>query len=412
MADRALADNGTVPCQASPAMLAGLGRRKGCLTALASLVVTARRLPALAVCVATALAACASESDAGGGGTGGDTTVSAYLTRLPAADADDPIIVTYADIARAADIGGLDRPEDLDDQRAVGDFLMQLGGQRQQEGDTARVAALVPQAAQLGRGTSDLQGFVDDVGWTILEVDAFAERDTPPRRVTLLDGSFDPDRLEETLDDAGDGTWVAGDPDGDRDLDGITPARPIGESLWLSLDGDRLTVTWDHDDMPTARAADGGDGTLAGDATLAALGAALDDRDVYSALLLRDDGLLSSVEARMMGERMTPAEIEDIDLTGCEGMVGAAIGVADDGEPLLVLALGHVDEDAADRNADVVAEVLEDGDELRTRRPWSEILTVESVDTDGTVVVVTARPADMALAQWYGFISNRSFPPC
>src|SRR5690606_19282501 len=111
-------------------------------------------------------------------------------------------------------------------------------------------------------------------------------------------------------------------------------------------------------------------------------------------------------------ERMTPAEIEALDLTGCEGMDGAAIGVADDGEPLLVMAIGHVDGDAAGRNADIVAEVLEDGDELRTGRPWSELLTVESVDTEDTVVVVTARPADMALGQWYTFLFNRSFPPC
>jgi hypothetical protein len=360
-------------------------------------------------------AACASEAGPGGGGdsgAGGDATVSAYLARLPAGDGDDPVVVTYGDIARAAEIAGLERPEDVDDQQAVADFMMEVGGQRQGEGEPARVAVLVPQAAQPATSVGDLQGFVDDVGWSILEVDAFAERDTPPRRIALLDGGFDADRLDGTLDDAGDGTWVVGDPDGDVNVEDITPARPLGEPLWLSLDDDRLTVTWDHDDMAPARDADGGDGTLAGDATLAALGAALDDRDVYSAMLLRDDNLLSGIDDRMAGEGASPAQIEGMDLAGCEGMDGAAIGVADDGEPLIVLALGHVDTDAAGRNADVVADVFEDGEEARTGRPWSDLLTVESVDTEDTVVVVTARPAEMALGQWHAFLTTRSFPPC
>ena len=41
--------------------------------------------------------------------------------------------------------------------------------------------------------------------------------------------------------------------------------------------------------------------------------------------------------------------------------------------------------------------MLEDGEEARTGRPWSDVLTVESVDTDGTVVVVPARPAEVVL---------------
>lgn len=56
--------------------------------------------------------------------------------------------------------------------------------------------------------------------------------------------------------------------------------------------------------------------------------------------------------------------------------------------------------------------MLEDGEEARTGRPWSDVLTVESVDTDGTVVVVPARPAEVVLGQLHALLTTRSFPPC
>lgn len=370
-----------------------------------------RHLAAAVCAVALVATACASESDSGGSGAGG-TSVSAYLERLPALGGDDPVIVTYGDIARAAEIAGLERPDDVSDADAVSSYFLPLTGVAR-DGETARVAALVPQVSQPGRGTSDVQGFVDDVGWSILEVDSFAERATLPRLVTVLDGDFDDDRLDGALDDAGDGVWQVGDPDGGLDMDDITPARPIGEALWLSLDGGRLTVARDEGDLRATRDADGGEGTLADDPALSSLAQVLDDHDVYSAMLTADDGLLLADPSVVLGERVSSEQIEALDLDACEGIIGAAVGIADDGEPLFVLSLAHLDHTVAEGNLAVVTEALEDGARLRTGQPWSDVLSVESIEVDGSVLTATARPgADVPPSMWYGLIADRSFPPC
>jgi len=370
-----------------------------------------RPSPAVAVCVAAALVVgCASESEPDGS-AGGDS-VSAYLGQLPVPADDDVVVVTYADVARAAEIAGLERPRDVADDDASFEYLTAIAGLTEDGGEPAEVAAILPSITEPAY-RDDLPGFVDDVGWSVLEVDSYAALDMPPRRVSQLDGSFDREVLDEALADAGDDAWVAGDPDGEIDLDSRTPARPLGQALWLALDGDRLTVADKEDDLRAAREADGGEGTLADDPVLAPLAAALDGHDVYSAMLMSDPGL--SVEdpaGRVLGELATPEQIEALDLDPCPGLVGAAAGVADDGEPLLVYATAHADEDSAEDSVDIITEAFEEGSLMPVQRPWADILTIESVEADGTTVVVTARPADMVLGQWSNFVVDRSFPPC
>lgn len=368
-------------------------------------------------CLVAGLAAtgagCASESDASGGG--GDRSVGAYLAALPAYDGDDPVVVSYGDLARAAEIAGIERPADVSDDDAVVDYLMDIGGQRQDEGETARVAVLVPEAAQTASSAADQEAFVEDVGWSILELDAFGERYTQPRPIAVLDGDFDGGRLDDALDEAGEGLWVAGDPDGEMHVDDITPARPTGEALWLGLDDDRLTVGREEDDVTAAREADGGDDTLAGDEALSSMGAALDDRDVYSAMLVSDPGMSADLAGRVLGSDAAPDELaaELADLPRCDGaMTGVAVGVADDGEPLLVVAIAHADEASAEANVDTISEVLTDGQTLSSARPWSDVLAVESVEAEGTVVVATARPAGIILGQWRQLVMSRDLPPC
>jgi hypothetical protein len=376
----------------------------------------ARRPLALAASLAAALAvtACASESDGGGGGGGaGGGGVSGHVGLLPAADGDDPVLVTYADLTRAAEIAGVERPDDPADTDAVADYISTITGLRFEEGETPAVAALVPEVAQTDRA-AQLEEFVEDVGWSILQVDTFAERNTPPDRVAVLTGDFDGDQLDEALDDAGDGVRVAGNPQGGIDPRNTTAARPIGETLWLALDDDRLTIAANKDDMEPARDAGGGEGTLAGDETVATLAGALDDHDVYSAMLEVDEAYLSDFADRVLGDRATPEQAEALgDQPRCEGVTGAAAGLADDGGPLVVLVLAHLDESAAAANADVVATALDEDVIPTSGRRWSELLAVESVEADGRAVVVTARPAgETHLTAAYRLLFDRSLPPC
>ena len=80
-------------------------------------------------------------------------------------------------------------PADLDDEALV-DYAMAISGQAVAVGDTAEAAVLIPD--RLGtRSLADHEGFVDDVGFSLLEVDRYVERSTVPDTVTVLDGAFD-----------------------------------------------------------------------------------------------------------------------------------------------------------------------------------------------------------------------------
>lgn len=97
-----------------------------------------------------------------------------------------------------------------------------------------------------------------------------------------------------------------------------------------------------------------GASTLADHETLASLAAALDDHGVYAARLF--------ARMRVWRPVCTTAPTFDsdrIDALGvpqCEGIIGYAVGVADDGGPLVVLAFA-----SADANAGTLADVLGDG---------------------------------------------------
>ena len=368
----------------------------------------------LAACAAAG--ACAGASDVGPEVGGDDSSILGYLDELPAPadDQGDSVMVTYADLDRATEIGGLERPDDLDDPDAVGDWLLDVTGTRVT--DAHPVAALVPGALEQATSIGDHQGFVDDVGWSILEVDSYAERDTLPARVTVLDGEFDRDRLDSALDDAGDGVWVAGDPDGELHIEDVTPARPIGQALWLSLDGNRLRVARDERDALPAEA-----DSLADVPALAALAAALDEHEVYSAMLAVGSASVADPLPDIFTDDVPPEDFDEAvddaveDFSNqprCEGLTGVAVGVADDGDPLIVLVLSQIGEEAAEANADVLGSVLDSGTDAVSDRAWSEMVTVESVEAEGDVVVATLRPADIVLGAWRAFLVRRAFPPC
>jgi hypothetical protein len=372
------------------------------------------RAAAAVAATVTLAPACADEADgAGGSGSGGTATISSALGALPAWEGDDLVTVSYGDLAAAAELAGVVPPENTADADAVVDYAQAITGQAVADGDTAAAAVLLPD--RLGpRALADQDAFVDDVGFSLVDVDRYVERSTVPDTVTVFGGDFDRGQIDAALGDDEGGVWVAGDPDGDLRLDEITPARPLGEPLWLALGGDdRLLVARTEADMERARAADGGDGTLAGDEALASLAAALDVYDAYSALLVAGPGLGGLDPAVVLGEDAPDALGEALeDLEPCAGVTGVATGIADDGRPLLVLAVASASEDAATANGEVLEGVLVDGTDLRSGRPWSDIVEVETVGTEGAVTTITARPRNMPLVGWSRLVFDRTFPPC
>jgi hypothetical protein len=296
-------------------------------------------------------------------------------------------MVAFGDLAAAADLAGVDLSEadvDADDPRPLLEMLNAILGQASPD---TPVAALPPEAAHTER-LNDIGEFVAEVGWNVFEVDRFVEYQVPPNVVTVMEGRFDEDRLTEALGEPDDGVWQVGDPDGDLDLRDISAARPLGEPLWLSLVDDRLVVTRTAEDMEAVRDGGGDRGTLGDDADLKALADALDAEDVYSAQFY--GGPLSADMARA-----TPAQAEALcEESLPEAFSNVAAGIADDGDPMLILAYTHGDDDAAGANAEALEGLVEDGMSLQTREPWSEMFEVDSVETEGSLVVARLRFTD------------------
>lgn len=381
--------------------------------------------PVILTALATALvltSACSDDSDpgeggaAGGAGAGdGPTTLSSGLASLPAGvsdNGDDSETITWSDLARAAEVAGVTRPDDLTDTQAVVDYVNAITGGPGEGGETSPVAALPPEVANFQTSVTQLEEFRDEVGWTLLDVDTFVEQVAPPVSVTVMGADVDGEALDSALGDPDDGTWSVGTP-GEVDVAAVSPARRLGEALFLTEVPGGLAVTRSDDLTSEVRDVAAGDGeSLADDEALAALGAALDDEDAYSAMLVRP-GLTANLPGQVVGG----------DFEGCEASIegqplATATAIADDGGPIVLVAHAYGSAEAASTGAESLERVVEEGASLATREPWSDLFTVDEVTTggpDGTVAVARLRPAgERPAAVWRNLLPQREtlVAPC
>ena len=321
------------------------------------------------------VAACSSGDDSGGG-SGGGGSIAERLESLPAGLSDDPALVAFGDLDEAADLADVSLSGDSSNDDAIDAILAITAGPVR--GKASAVAAVTPEAAHVDRMAGDgLDEFRDEVGWSVLDVDSFVEYQVPPRNVTVMAGDFDEDRLSEALGEPDDGVWVIGDPDGDLQIEDTSPARPLGEPLWLSLVDGRLVVTRTEEAMDAVRSDDGK--TLGDDVFFRPLAEALDGEDVYSAML---------TGPVMADPRVAPSQC-DAFLPRPFGGVAAAI--ADDHGPVVVLAYVHDGADAAEANAEALEQLVDDGRSIAGRQPWSEYFEVDDISTDKNVLVARLR---------------------
>lgn len=363
-----------------------------------------RRTMISGLLLAGLLAAGCGDDDGGGGDLG---SIRASLDGLPRVD-EEEMTVTYGDVSRVADLRDLERPDpDEAGSDTATDFLQTVTGVNIAEDGTPEVSTWLPEAAA-PQSFGQIDEFTDEMGWNALSIDRFAELSAPPARITVMEGSFDDDRLDEALGNAEDGVWIAGDPGAEAfetDPGNRTPARPLGETLWLSLDGSRLTLSKSAEALETARS---GDERLGDDPIFAALAEALDAHDTHTALLtLAGHTVLPQLEP---GAEICEAAAES---ALAEAPTGVATGQAADGdEQLVVLALTHTDAGAAESNADAVDTIVNEGVSLASmanHRHWSDIVTLEDVEVvdDTTVVATLGATEDTAPDLWHQLIVNR-----
>lgn len=190
-------------------------------------------------------------------------------------------IVSYADVAAAAEHAGLARPEG-----SLGDLA---GWVYDLSGTGADDVVSVPWPASLG--VADLarhEEFVAAAGFGLADVDAFAEVAAPPRVFTVAHGSFDVDAITAALGEPVDGVWAQDGEELVSDLDGPRAIDRLGRPVRIAGDDEVLVLTLERD---LAR------GWIAGStrapADLLRVARALDAEGVYAARLLADgDGYL------------------------------------------------------------------------------------------------------------------------
>lgn len=277
------------------------------------------------------------------------------LGELPESAAGDAPLVLTGDLARASEIGGLDRPSNPDDSDPVHEWISGLGG------GTLQSDVFVPWPQALFPSTSQPVEAKDTYGWSVLDVDAFAAVSLPPDDFLVVSGDFD----DKTLD--GGLAEVDGEEDIVTDLDGAdhdsgtldpTPLNRYGAPTRLAEDDGRIAAS-----PNTEAVRDWLDDTesLADDDSYADLARALDEHDVYSAVFTAaEDG---DPAAAMLGEGAGPEEVEELraELDGVlpdDPYDAIGLGWASDDDGALVVMAYHFDsDDAAENSKDALEEL-------------------------------------------------------
>jgi hypothetical protein len=359
---------------------------------------------AVALAASVSVSACSSD----GGSLVSGESIHDMLGALPEPEGGEVGVVAYADLSAAAEIAGVEAPDDASDEEAVGRYLGSIfafGASQEGDGDGSVAGAIPPSIVQHVAAQPEVMS--DEVGWNVLEVDRFAEISPSegPTGVTVLQGDFDGGDIEDAPGATEeDGAVVLGDPSGDLDLRERSEVRRMGEPWWMDLDGNRLVITGAAQDMEAARSAHGGDGTLAGNAVLAALAEALDGEDAYAAQLTAAPGTV--------GEQALEDRPDAQELCGEQALAdmpaGVATGIADDDGPVVLVALVHTDDAAARANAESLEELVREGTSLMTGEPWSDRLTVDQVTRNGPVVVGRFRPVEPTdVRLWFDVFNAR-----
>jgi hypothetical protein len=369
-----------------------------------------RSMPALVLAGATlaSLAACSGDDDSSSSkGDSGEFSVAGALADLPESALEDHYVLTAADLDRATELAGANRPAaGSDDEDELFDWALEVQGVRHEEGAAwPAVAVLFPEATN-PEYLSQIAEFRDELGWTVLDVSSFAEVSAPPARFSVLQGDFDVEAIDAAIDSNDDDVWSIGEEDFAVDIADRSAARPLGESLRLAEQDGALAVS---KSTPPIEDWLGDEDRADRDEDLAAVAGALDEHDVYAAMILDGDDL---VFAAPTGRETTPEELDALlgeQLLPFE-VLGAGLTVVD-GDAVGVLAYQHASADAAEENAALLETLFADGASVVTREPLASMFTDVEVAVDDTTVTVTFGFADdtSPIAVWRAVQAREAF---
>lgn len=335
------------------------------------------------VLTAVALVSCGGGDEDGGGGGFAELLDDVPATVL---ETDDPMLF-YVDmdlVWARLDLADADADERLENLAGLGQIenysiTPQLFG---------NMSALVDEARE-------------EVGFAVTEIEREVTIDAAPVSLTIAEvtatqddivGALesDPtwsDRLQEVGD--GDGAyfdWTDGDEELATDLARRTPMREIGVGGQLAVDSDDdgSVVTRTVTSALMEATLDGDGPSVSEEGPFAVALEALGDGEVLQAL-----GITEPLRLGDGGRELTPEQrarvMEETTLLEPYGAILLA-ELIDGEDTRSELLLVHDGDDAADANADIVADYLVDGISTATNQPVSGIFPGAEVTQDGPVV--------------------------
>ena len=164
----------------------------------------------------------------------GGFSVAASLRQIPSAvrggDDSGEVQIAIGDLDAATQAAGIERPPaGSTDVDALQNWLLTIDNPRH-NGNQPTVAALLPEAVH-SESSAEVADFVDEVGWSIGDVQSFVEYQVPPNVFTVMTGQFDADALTKAMGEPTEEIWRLGGDDFSIDPAQISAARPLGESL-------------------------------------------------------------------------------------------------------------------------------------------------------------------------------------
>lgn len=302
-------------------------------------------------------------------------SVEAMLAELPPVEGAAAVI-NIGDLDAASEATGLARPEP-GDAAALGAWTRALT----YDATELDTPVFVP-LADLLYTPGDPDGFREELGWDLADVDRFAEISLLPDRFLVATGSFDSATFDEAeVVPIEDGIVTAGEGDDfQADLASRTTARPLGTPLRMAIAGDRLVAT---PSLEMARQWVAGDGPrLADNERLRVVAARLDGVEGLYGAWLRD----------LNGS--TPSSGADDGPGPRLGAPVQAVGIgwsAGEGGSQIVIVHHWADADEAATQVDAIEQVLAEG-YLADGSSYTRRLELDAVVAEGPLTLTTVRP--------------------
>ncbi len=317
-------------------------------------------------------------------------SITESLRRLPAEAATfGDLRIAGADFVALETLTGIERPTTLDDSDArLGRITSDLGS------DPAYFGVVVPRSELFTEGLFDPEGFRGELPFSPFDVGQFVTVEMGGGltrtfdEFTLVSGA---DAVPEAVDD--DGYLKIGSGElGERNLASRTPLRPLGQPMQVGFDAETDTVAVDRGVDFVPRWLNGTtDSLLAASPDLAAVAEQLDRIDGLASFALSVEDFSfdpTLYDAAGLDEMIIIDRPFSVLATGWSGIGESA---------RVVYVYGFTDEQAAADAAPSIEAVFAPdnvaatplGEETLTMR---SIFDVESIETVGRTVVVTASP--------------------